>query len=190
MDYSAMANALYGQTSSRRKVFVSFYHREDSAYKTSFETSTQSLFINKSVQDNEINTEVSTDYIASVIRQDFIADSSVTVVLVGPNTKHRKHVDWEIGATLDRRTGSRRGGLVGILLPTFPLRPGNQYSYEDIPARLADNVKSGYAQIYTWDQAMVNTVTIKKIIEEAFNRKNTISDKADNSRLQMQRNTN
>ncbi|MGH1286366.1 hypothetical protein [Bacillus toyonensis] len=38
--------------------------------------------------------------------------------------------------------------LTGILFPEIPLTKKGNYFYEDIPPRLADNVKSGYTTIY------------------------------------------
>jgi hypothetical protein len=38
------------------------------------------------------------------------------VVLIGPKTKCRMHVDWEIAGAISSRVGGN-SGLVGILLP-------------------------------------------------------------------------
>ena len=113
-----------------------------------------------------------------------MSDSSVVVVLVGPNTRKRKHVDWEIYAGL-RSSINGNSGLLGILLPEFPLTIDNKYSYDDLPRRLADNVKSGYAKIYTWEVAIRYFDTI---IETAFDDRITRKSYIDNSAPQMQRN--
>lgn len=104
--------------------------------------------------------------------------------MVGPNTKKRKHVDWEIYAGL-RSSIHGNAGLVGIMLPTITKSDNGGYFYSDMPSRLADNVFSGYAQIYSWDYAIRN---FDAIIEEAFNNRISKRDKINNSRLQMQRN--
>ena len=62
----------------------------------------------------------------------------------------------------------------------------NTYSYDDIPARLADNIKSGYSKMYNWDYAMRN---FKAIIDKAFENRIKMKDNIDNSRKQMQNNT-
>ena len=62
----------------------------------------------------------------------------------------------------------------------------NTYSYEDIPSRLADNIKSGYSKMYNWDYAMNH---FDEIINEAFQNRITLKNKIDNSRKQMQINT-
>ena len=175
---------MYGYNGQRHKVFVSFYHHDDHKYKEYIDKNLSSHIVNKSVVDGEYNPDDSAEYIKRLIREDKISDSSVVIVLVGPNTKNRKHVDWEIYAGL-RSSINGNSGLVGILLPTFPLTSDGYYSYDDIPARLADNVKSGYATIYTWDYAIKN---FDSIIEAAFNNRVTNRSKIDNSRLQMKRN--
>ena len=58
---------------------------------------------------------------AARIRDDHIADATVTIVLIGPCTWRRKHVDWEISASIiDRRTNERCGCGWGFVLPTHP----------------------------------------------------------------------
>lgn len=75
--------------------------------------------------------------------------------------------------------------MIGILLPEMQ-RSDNKYSYDDIPARLADNIKSGYSKMYNLDDAMRN---FKAIIDEAFENRIRLKDNIDNARKQMQNNT-
>lgn len=105
-------------------------------------------------------------------------------MLVGKNTKTRKHIDWEIYAGL-RGSINGNSGLIGILLPEMQ-RSNNTYSYNDIPARLADNIKSGYSKMYNWDDAMKN---FNSIIDEAFENRKKLKNNIDNTRKQMQNNT-
>ena len=161
----------------RHKVFISYYHYDDQSYKNRFEELFGNVLINKSVMDGDINTDLSTDYIKRLIQSGYLTDTSVLVVLVGPNTWKRKHVDWEISAALSKKVGGY-SGMVGILLPEF------RYNYDDLPPRLADNVKSGYAEIYTWNHACSSSTTIKSIIETAFNNRVNKAHLIDNTRTQ------
>jgi hypothetical protein len=111
----------------------------------------------------------------------------VVVVLVGPKTYCRKHVDWEISAGLNKKVGGY-SGLLGILLPEFPLTDDNEYYYDDLPARLADNAKSGYARIYTWNYLCVSEDRVRDAIETAFQEKDEKSHLIQNARKQLQRN--
>ena len=76
----------------------------------------------------------------------------MTIVLIGQRTWQRKHVDWEISASLMDTEHNPRCGLIGILLPTHPDH-GPQMQEPTarlIPPRLADNISGGepFAAIY------------------------------------------
>lgn len=65
----------------------------------------------------------------------------------------------------------------------MPVSADGKYYYEDIPARLADNIESGYADFYTWNYAISN---FDSIIEDAYQKRISAKRKMNNSRLQMQ----
>jgi len=169
---------------AKHKVFISYYHKDDQFYKESFETLFGNIFINKSVQDGDISTDVSADYISRLIMDGYISDASVLVVLIGNNTKKRKHVDWEISAALNKKVNGY-SGLIGLLLPTHDNYLKEKYQYDNIPNRLADNVKSGYAKVYNWTE---NVDTISSIIEKAFNSRVSDSGLIDNTLVQFTNN--
>ncbi len=172
----------------RRKVFISYYHKDDQAYRDYLEKYFGDVFISKSVQPGDINTDISTDYIKQLIQQDYISDTSVLLVLVGPKTICRKHVDWEISAALSAKVGGY-SGVAAILLPELKLLQNGNYDYETVPARFADNAKSGYALAYTWAHATQSKENMRNIIEAAFKAKSTSTNLIKNGRLQMSRNT-
>jgi hypothetical protein len=74
--------------------------------------------ISKAVGDGDIDDCLKTDTIRGKIRDEFIADATVTVVLIGPKTWSRKHVDWEISSSIRDTKNNPRCGLLGIFLPT------------------------------------------------------------------------
>jgi len=169
------------------KVFVSYYHKDDEYYKDRFEELFGHLFINKSVEPGEIDTDDSTDYIKRLIQEDYLSDTSVLVVLVGQKTYCRKHVDWEIYEALNKKVEGY-SGVLGLLLPT---RSGSDYKQkyykpETVPQRLVDNLKSGYAKLYDWTE---DENTINSWIEDAFQARINRADKINNSRDQMDYNT-
>ena len=171
----------------QHKVFISYYHRDDNYYRRQFEKLFGDIFINRSVQLGDIDTDDSDEYIKRLIQENYITDTSALIVLVGPKTYCRKHVDWEISAALNKKVGGY-SGLLGILLPNFQLTPDDKYRYEDIPPRLADNVKTGYAKVYTWSWVCANESRIKEAVEEAFQARIDKADKIDNSREQFKYN--
>jgi len=167
------------------KVFISYYHKDDQHYKERFEELFGHLFINKSVEPGDIDTEVSTDYIKHLIQEDYISDISVLIVLVGPKTHCRKHIDWEISAALNKKVGGY-SGLIGLCLPLHPDYSRNQYDLDNVPLRLHDNIKTGYAKFYNWTE---DENEIQRRIEEAFRAREDNVDSIDNSREQMEYNT-
>lgn len=171
----------------RHKTFVSYYHWADQRYRDAFEKAFGHLFISKSVQPGDIATDVSAEYIKRLILEGYITDASVLVVLVGSKTLCRKHVDWEISAGLNKKVGGY-SGLIGILLPDVPLLPNGNFQYESLPARLADNARTGYADIYTWNWITASEENVRTAIQTAFDARVSRASKIDNSRAQLGRN--
>lgn len=172
---------------NKHKIFISYYHHDDQLFKEKFNINFGHLFISKSVEPGEIDSDLDAEYIKMLIQKNYISDSSVVIVLIGPKTLYRKHVDWEISAALNKKVGGY-SGLIGILLPTFPLTIDGKYNFDDIPARLADNVKSEYAKVYTWNYFLSNESFLLHAIEDAYNARIKRSDKIDNNRIQLKRN--
>lgn len=180
-----MSNGLLG---IRHKVFISYHHANDQHYRDLFEGmfSTQpvvnsfadifyqsdGIFITRSVQVGEIDPSLSTETIRQKIRDEYLRDSTVTVVLVGSQTWQRKHVDWEIGSSIRDTLYNPRSGLMGILLPTYPYTAPNTYNRYTIPPRLYHNIECGYAKLYNWSN---NPDTVKQWLQDAFERRQKIA---------------
>ncbi|MYA23730.1 MAG: hypothetical protein F4148_04810 [Caldilineaceae bacterium SB0675_bin_29] len=171
----------------RRKVFVCYHHDKDQKYKNQFVRMMGDDIVDKSVEDGDIDPNIKTETTRQKIRDDFIADATVTVVLIGPCTWQRKHVDWEIGSSLRKTKKNSRCGLLGILLPNHPDFKKETYRSRLIPPRLADNCKGDdpYACIYDWPGQQA-TDQIRKWIHKAFKRRDATPP--DNSRDQFGRN--
>ena len=173
-------------TTTRHKVFVSF-HNKDEEYKKHFCRMLGPDIVDKSVEDGDIDTDLKTDTIRQKIRDAFIADASVTVVLVGQCTWQRKHVDWEIGSSLRDTKNNSRCGLLGILLPNHYDYGKKTYRSTLIPPRLADNCdgKNAFGAIYDWPDPW-STNSVRQWIHSVFECKSLIVPV--NSRRQFGRN--
>jgi hypothetical protein len=171
---------------TKRKTFVSYYHKDDSEYKKKFLNLMDDLIVNKSVEDGDINSDVSDEYAKQLIQKGFLHDTTVLIVLLSNKTKCRKHVDWEISGALNYKVGDSYAGLLGLLLPTHDDYGNEKCTYSKIPDRLADNFKSGYAVIrdYTTDRKI-----LQGFIEEAYNSRKNHANKRMNSRVQMKNDT-
>ena len=175
--------------SDRHRVFVSYYHAEDQDYRELFESlfaDIHDIMVSESVEIGDIDPNLKTDTIHQIIRDEYLRDSTVTVVLVGAHTWQRKFVDWEIGSSIRQTKYNSRSGLLGILLPTYPRPQGDPTKYNPytIPPRLHDNIECGFAKIYNWSD---DPHTVQSWIHEAFKRRNE-DPPPDNSRPSFAKN--
>ena len=138
----------------KHKIFISF-HEKDIEHKDRFVRMMGRRIVDRSVDTENIDdTGLKTTTIRQKIRDGYIRDASVTIVLIGPCTWQRKHVDWEIGGSLRKTRKNPRCGLLGILLPNHPDFGKRKYSPRLVPPRLADNCHEDdpYALTYNWPQ--------------------------------------
>ena len=117
------------------------------------------------------------------IRDDYLSDSTVTVVLIGEDTWRRKHVDWEIAASIRDTEANERSGLVGILLPTYSSPQKGGYDQYVIPPGLHYNVQCGFAELHGWNERPNN---VARWIDGAYNRRKRVVP--DNSFIKFARN--
>ena len=164
------------QKNNRHKVFVSYHHENDQKYRDLFEelfSDIYDILESRSVQIGDIDSNLKTEVVHQKIRDDYLRDSTVTVVLIGTETWKRKHVDWEIWASIRETKSNPRSGLMGILLPTYLRTHGapDNHCPDAIPPRLHDNIECGFATIHNWN---TEPNVVQSWIHEAFNRRKTI----------------
>lgn len=161
----------------RRKVFVS-HHDEDRDYKKRFLQMMGDLVVDVSVDEDEIDdTDMAAETIRREIRDGYIREASVTIVLIGPCTWQRMHVDAEIHSSIRHTDYNRRCGLLGIWLPEHSDCRSDEYNDRLMPARLADNVEGDnpYARLHDWPRKRARRRDIvRQWIDEAFQRRRGI----------------
>ena len=106
---------------NKHKVFISYHHHLDQDYKDYLEELNEEhqIFINQSVKLGEIDDSLSTETIREKIRDEYLQDSSVLILLVGLETKNRKHIDWEIYSSMRDSKKNKKSGILVINLPTI-----------------------------------------------------------------------
>ena len=174
----------------RHKVFISF-HERDRNYKDRFVEMMRDHVVDKSVDTGNIaDAGLSVDEIRRQIRNDYISDATVTVVLIGPCTWQRKHVDFEISASLIDRQSNPRCGLLGIRLPIHPDFKRAEPNLQLLPPRLADNClgRDPFARLYRWSGSDNEVDRVRTWIDHAFERR--VGTDPDNSRDLFGRNWN
>lgn len=159
---------------TRRKCFITYHHADDQAVASFVKTFDHAgdVFIVRRLGEmpDDIVDSTDTDYVMRRIREDYIRDSTVTLVLAGRCTWARRYVDWEIQASLRQPANALPNGLLGIKLPGF-----SQW-----PERLSKNMaEGGYAGWIDYPTSLQN---LQHAIEWAFGRRTTHTSKIVNPR--------
>ena len=140
------------------KVFISYHHQNDQRYKEYLVNfgKRYSIFIDESVDTGGISDDLSDESIREQIRDEYLRDSTVTIVLVGTETKRRKHVDWEIYSSMYDGPVNKKSGVLVLTLPT--ILDSNSFTaahegeksvvYPDVRAWTSVNTRSEYERRY------------------------------------------
>ena len=179
------------------KVFVSYHHKRDQLYKEALVEfgERHSVFLDRSVDTDDIPSDWTDQQIRREIRDKNLRDSTVTVVLVGRETKRRKHVDWEIHSSMYDGSVNRRSGIVVVNLPGisddqfmhlmgmkkrgYCIRTSMSWTHVDerqeyerryphLPDRIIDNLLKPKVKISVVPWAKINEETLEFLIEAAF----------------------
>ena len=179
------------------KVFISHHHRNDQWYKDKLVGFGErySMFVDRSVDTGDIPDDWADERIRREIRDKYLRDSTVTIVLVGTETKRRKHIDWEIHSSMYDGSVNHRSGIVVINLPgisddQFTAAHGDEEKkllypeitswtsikeraeykrrYPYMPDRIIDNLLKSDVKISVVPWERINGKTLEFLIEAAF----------------------
>ena len=125
----------------RRKCFISYHHEDQDEVDDFIRTydNDQDLFISRGLgqeMTGDIIDSTDTEYVMRRIRELFLSDSTVTLVMLGKCTWARRYVDWEIQASLRHGDTVTPNGLLGIKLPSYSEKDGHY------PKRFNENLLS------------------------------------------------
>ena len=106
--------------SVQHKVFISYHHKNDQFYKDTLSEfgERKGIFIDMSVDSGDISDDLDDQAIRRKIRDEYLRDSTVIIVLVGTETKTRKHIDWEIYSSMYDGSVNKQLGVLVIQLPS------------------------------------------------------------------------
>ena len=76
------------------------------------------VFHDKSVDTREIPKYLTDQSIHEKARDEYLRDSTVTILLVGVETRQRKHVDWELYSSMFDGIQKKKSGILAINLPS------------------------------------------------------------------------
>lgn len=168
------------ESATRHKCFIS-YHGADAEEVLAFVENYDDVFIPRVIgitSDDPAIESSDSDYIMDRIREKYLQDSTVTIVMIGSCTWSRKFIDWEIYSSLRRGKINRLNGVMALQLPSVAGSGGK------LPARLSDNIlgvkgEDGYARYWTYPSSKQG---LRSCIDEAFAARSTRSHLINNSR--------
>ena len=146
------------------KVFVSYHHENDQSYKEHLVDigEQNNILIDQSVDTGDIADDLIDEYIREVIRDGYLRDSTVTIVLVGTETKGRKHVDWEIYSSMYDGPINKKSGILVVELPevskgymTAPHGEAEKELYTDVTSWTSVNSRAEYERRYPYMPARI-----------------------------------
>lgn len=187
---------------AKHKVFISYYHYDDQYYKNELlrQNERYGLFQDYSVHENEIDdTGKTSERIRQIIRDDYIRDATVLVLLCGKNTSKRKHIDWELHAAMFDTSTNPKMGILVVNLPTisqsvragesedrklvFPecnswtsiaTRKEYENTYQYMPSRIIDNfITHVPISVVNWTSIDGRPEVLKQLVDNAFKRRKT-----------------
>ena len=132
------------------------------------------------------------------IRDEYLKDSTVTILLVGVETEERKHIDWEVYSSMLDGTKNKKSGVLIINLPstqctyftaahgeeekhliypeqrswiTIDKRTEFERRYSHLPQRIIDNLLAlrAYISVVPWEK--LTTESLKFLIDATFSRR-------------------
>jgi len=184
---------------SQHKVFISYHHKNDQYYKEELLRVNREypMFIDASVDTGDISDDLDDQTIRQLIRDSYLRDSTVTILLVGTETKRRKHIDWEIYSSMIDGAVNKKSGILVVTLPSTNctyytathsgekerLYPDNsswtlinsreeyEQRYPYLPDRIIDNLLKTEAKIsvVNWDKIAENLDHLVFLIDATFN---------------------
>jgi hypothetical protein len=150
----------------RHKVFISYHHADQEDANDFINTfdEERNVFIARALGTEMSQDIINSDDVAYVmrrIRDLYLRDSTVTVVLIGRCTWARRYVDWELQSSLRHGDTVRANGVLGIKLRS---------SYSAYPTRLLKNLDQSngdsYARVIEYPQ---RKDVLSNCIDDAYN---------------------
>lgn len=179
------------------KVFISFHHDNDQWYKDELVRwgTKNKIFEDGSVDLGEIPDDWEPQQIREYIRDEHLRDTSITILLVGTETKNRKHIDWELYSSMYDGKRNKKSGILVINLPSVncqyhtlcsqeekdTILPGKNWivinnrteferRYPYMPARIIDNlIQNGVnISIINWND-LTSPDKLSLLLDKAYN---------------------
>lgn len=178
------------------RAFISYHHENDQDYKhhLTYLAREFGAFVDRSLPVTGIpDDDRSSESIRRQIRDEFLRDSQVTILLCGRETRGRKHIDWELKSSMIDGRINRQSGILVINLPgvsggwtaalpnekkalyghhtgswtSFEQRSQFEEKYPLMPARIVDNLmRPGVAiSVVQWDRIENDPAALRWLVD-------------------------
>lgn len=174
-----------------RKIFISYHHKREQEEKNKLAQliNDYAIFLDTkdmSVKMGDIEPSWPDNKIAKIIREEYLKDTSITILILGTHTKCRKHIDWEIESSLSKYGSlNRRSKINGlIILETSEFIKKSISDNDEVinyhsliteansGKRIYEIVKSGYAIVSSFDEIFSDIRKLKTLLDESEIRTN------------------
>ena len=158
----------------RHRCFVSYHHADQDEVDNFVKTfdHDRDAFIARGLGQEmaqEIIDSDDTSYVMRRIRELYLKDSTVTLVMMGKCTWARRYVDWELQSTLRSGQTVTPNGLLGIKLPSYP-KNGTYPNRLNINLKQSEDQEDCYAR---WIEYPTRSDSLANSIDAAFDRRTT-----------------
>jgi len=181
---------------TKHKVFISYHHDNDQWYKNELLrlNKLHNIFIDGSVDTGDIDDRLDNETIRQIIRDNYLKDTTVTILLVGTETKDRKYIDWELKSSMINGAVNKKSGILVINLPSTgstyytathsgekeKVHPENnswmsidtraeyERRYPYLPARIIDNLLKTEAKISVVNWGEINIEKLSFLIHATY----------------------
>lgn len=168
----------------RHKCFISYHHDDQDevdAFVRTFDHD-RDAFIARGLGEEMSQDIIDSDdtlYVMQRIRELYLRDSTVTLVMMGKCTWARRYVDWELQASLRSGRSVTPNGLLGIKLPSHPKKGGTFPNRLNLNLKQSDDQEDCYAR---WIEYPGRSDTLVNAIDAAYSRRPTHTGWIDNPR--------
>ena len=182
-----------------RRVFISYHHKNEQYEKQNLLNlnNEHNIFVDCSVDTGDIDENLEPQQIRQTIRRNYLSESTVLLLIVGKETKFRKHVDWELYSSMYNGPKFGRSGVVVLLASdceseyftapfnevkermypsvsswtTIDKREEYERRYPYLPPRIIDNLVKGGSKISVtnWSKVINSPENLRLLIECAHN---------------------
>lgn len=107
----------------RRKVFIAYHHADEETVTRFMKRfgERNKIFITRALGEEMPGDVINSDnarYVMDRIRDLYLQDSTVTIVMLGRCTWARRYVDWELQSSLRSGEQTTPNGVLGVQLPS------------------------------------------------------------------------